>query len=119
MKKIVLFLIIFTLLGFCFAQDTDSSDDDTPTVVASKGGYAEVPAAKRPKPIDKEKAAAAAEKDETPEDEENNRNTIRYGVPSEISSLLDTLLKNDDPRFTEEIYDLFQVTKSSAIKEKY
>ena len=118
MKKIVLFLIIFTLLGFCFAQDTDSSDDDTPTVVASKGGYAEVPAAKRPKPIDKEKAAAAAEKDETPEDEENNRNTIRYGVPSEISSLLDTLLKNDDPRFTEEIYDLFQVTKSSAIKEK-
>ena len=118
MKKIVLFLIIFTLLGFCFAQDTDSSDDDTPTVVASKGGYAEVPAAKRPKPIDKEKAAAAAEKDETPEDEENNRNTIRYGVPSEISSLLDTLLKNDDPRFTEEIYDLFQVTKSSVIKEK-
>ena len=117
MKKMVLFLLIFSLLGVCFAQEVEQ-DDDTPTVVASKGGYAEVPPAKRPRPIDKEKAAAAAEKDETPQDEENNRNTIRYGLPSEISSLLDTLLKNDDPRFTEEIYDLFQTTKSSAIKEK-
>ena len=118
MKRFVLVFLIFSLLGICFAQDTDSSDDDTPTVVASKGGYAEVPAAKRPLPIDQEKAAAAAEKDETPQDEENNRNTIRYGLPSEISTLLDTLLKNDDPRFTEEIYDLFQVTKNSTIKEK-
>ena len=117
MKKLLLVLLLFSLLGIAFAQDTDS-DDDTPNVVASKGGYAEVPAAKRPKPIDQEKAAAAAEKDETPQDEENNRNTIRYGLPSEISTLLDTLLKNDDPRFTEEIYDLFQVTKSSTIKEK-
>ena len=118
MKRFVLVFLIFSLLGIVFAQDTDSSDDDTPTVVASKGGYAEVPAAKRPLPIDQEKAAAAAEKDETPQDEENNRNTIRYGLPSEISTLLDTLLKNDDPRFTEEIYDLFQVTKNSTIKEK-
>ena len=118
MKKLFLFLLIFSLLGFCFAQDSDEAGDDTPTISASKGGYAEVPPAKRPLPIDQEKAAAAAEKDETPQDEENNRNTIRYGLPSEISSLLDTLLKNDDPRFTEEIYDLFLVTKSSAIKEK-
>ena len=118
MKKLFLFLLIFSLFGFCFAQDADEAGDDTPTISASKGGYAEVPPAKRPKPIDKEKAAAAAEKDETPQDEENNRNTIRYGVPSEISTLLDTLLKNEDPRFTEEIYDLFQVTKSSVIKEK-
>ncbi len=116
MKRfIILFVIIFLSLPL-FAQEEEA--DDTPTVTASKGGYAEVPPAKRPLPIDQEKAAAAAEKDETPQDEENNRNTIRYGLPSEISSLLDTLLKNDDPRYTEEIYDLFQVTKSSVIKEK-
>ena len=118
MKKLFLFLLIFSLLVICFAQEVEVIDDDTPSVVASKGGYAEVPEAKRPKPIDQEKAAAAAEKDETPQDEENNRKTIRYGLPSEISTLLDTLIKNDDPRFTEEIYDLFQTTKSSAIKEK-
>ena len=117
MKKLFLFLLIFSFLGACFAQEVEQADD-TPSVVASKGGYAEVPPAKRPRPIDKEKAAAAAEKDETPKEEEEKRNTIRYGVPSEIASLLDDLLKNDDPRFTEEIYDLFQATKSSAIKEK-
>ena len=116
MKKLLLFLLILSILNIGFAQE--AADNDTPSVVASKGGYAEVPPAKRPKPIDKEKAAAAAEKDETPDDEENNRNTIRYGLPSEIATLLDTLLKNDDPRLTEEIYDLFQVTKSSTIKEK-
>ncbi len=114
MKKLFFILFILFLSLPVFAQESD----EVQTVVASKGGYAEVPAPKRPKPIDQEKAAAAAEKDETPQDEENNRNTIRYGLPSEISSLLDTLLKNDDPRYTEEIYDLFQVTKSSTIKEK-
>ncbi len=118
MKKTIFILLILFLSFPLFAQEAEPADDDTPTVVASKGGYAEVPPAKRPKPIDQEKAAAAAEKDETPQDEENNRNTIRYGLPSEISTLLDTLLKNDDPRFTEEIYDLFQVTKSPSIKEK-
>lgn len=87
-------------------------------ITAAKGGLAEIPEAKRPRPIDKEKAEAAAEKDESEEDEENFRNTIMYGIPSEISELIDKLIKNEDPRFTEEIYDVFQVTKSSAIKEK-
>ena len=41
-------------------------------------------------------------------DEENFRSTIKYGIPSEISDLLDKLTKNEDPRFTEEIYDVFQ-----------
>lgn len=118
MKKL---LLLFILLGFSiysFAQEElDDSFEET-TVVAAKGGYAEVPDPKRPKPIDQEKAAAAAEKDETPEEYENNKNTIRYGLPSEISTLLDKLISNEDPRFTEEIYDLFQITKNSSIKEK-
>ena len=118
MKRLIFFFLILLFSFPMFSQEVEEIDDETPTVTASKGGYAEVPPAKRPLPIDQEKAAAAAEKDETPQDEENNRNTIRYGLPSEISTLLDNLLKNDDPRFTEEIYDLFQTTKSSTIKEK-
>ena len=117
MKKIIFFLLILSSFGSSFAQEVEELEE-TPAISASKGGYAQVPPAKRPKPIDQKKAASAAEKDESPEDEENNRNTIRYGLPSEIGNLLDTLLKNDDPRFTEEIYDLFQVTKSPVIKEK-
>ena len=118
MKRLIFFFLILLFSFPMFSQEVEEIDDDTQTVTASKGGYAEVLPAKRPLPIDREKAAAAAEKDETPQDEENNRNTIRYGLPSEISTLLDNLLKNDDPRFTEEIYDLFQTTKSSTIKEK-
>lgn len=80
--------------------------------------YADIPSSKRPKAIDEEKAKAAAAKDESPEDVEKNRNIIKYGMASEISDLLGDLIKNDDPRYTEEIYDLFQVTRNSAIKEK-
>lgn len=77
-----------------------------------------IPEPKRPKEIDIEKAKAAAEKDETSETESEFKNTIKYGLPSEINELLDDLLKNEDPRFTNEIYDLFQVSKNPQIKEK-
>ena len=111
MKKII--LILFTLISFSLhAQTTDGE------IKASKGGISEIPNSKRPKAIDKEKAAKAAEKDESDKDYENKVNTIKYGVPSEISSLIDELIKNDDPRFTEEIYDVFQVSKNTVIKQK-
>lgn len=97
---------------------TSSSSSSSSSVKASKPGLSEIPDAKRPRAIDSEKAKKAAEKDESEEDEEEHLNTIKYGLPSEISELLDKLITNDDPRFTQEIYDLFQVTKNSTIKEK-
>ena len=111
MKKLIFLLCLI----FSFSLYAQSADDE---VKASKGGISEIPAAKRPMPIDKEKAEKAAEKDETEKDYENKSNTIKYGVPSEISTLIDDLIKNDDPRFTEEIYDVFQVTKNTVIKQK-
>ena len=115
MKKIILFLLLLASINICFAQETDKT---TETVKASKGGISEIPASKRPKPVDKEKAEKAAEKDESEKDYDNKSNTIKYGVPSEISTLIDELIKNDDPRFTEEIYDVFQVSKNTTIKQK-
>ncbi len=111
MKKLILLMCILFSFSL-YAQDSEVE------VKASKGGISEIPASKRPKPIDKEKAEKAAEKDESDKDFENKSNTIKYGVPSEISTLIDELIKNDDPRFTEEIYDVFQVSKNSAIKQK-
>lgn len=93
----------------------DQSEEDTSE---SLGGIATVPDKKRPKPIDKKKAEEAREKDESKEDEENNRKIIKYGLPSEIGELLDKLTENDDPRFTDDIYDLFQNTSNASIKEK-
>ena len=93
----------------------DQSEEDTSE---SLGGIATVPDKKRPKPIDQKKAEEAREKDESKEDEENNRKIIKYGLPSEIGELLDKLTENDDPRFTDDIYDLFQNTSNASIKEK-
>lgn len=118
MKKLL--IILFTLFSFSlYAQEAELSvETESSGVKASKGGISEIPSSKRPKPIDKEKAEKAAEKDESDKDYENKSNTIKYGVPSEISSLIDELIKNDDPRFTEEIYDVFQVSKNTVIKQK-
>ncbi len=111
MKKLLFLLCLF----LSFSLYAQSAEEE---IKASKGGISEIPAAKRPKPVDKEKAQKAAEKDESDKDYENKSNTIKYGVPSEISALIDELIKNDDPRFTEEIYDLFQVSRNTVIKQK-
>ena len=84
----------------------------------SLAGVSDVPPAKRPRPIDKDKAKAAEDKDENEDVPEKNRNTIKFGIPSEISALIDELISNDDPRFTEEIYDLFQVSQNVVIQKK-
>ena len=112
MKRLLLLICLF--LSFSLYAQSSSEEK----IKASKGGISEIPASKRPKPIDKEKAKKASEKDESEKDYENKSNTIKYGVPSEISSLIDELIKNDDPRFTEEIYDVFQVSKNTVIKQK-
>ena len=111
MKKLLFLLCLL----FSFSLYAQSAEEE---IKASKGGISEIPAAKRPKPVDKEKAEKAAEKDESDKDFENKSNTIKYGVPSEISTLIDELIKNDDPRFTEEIYDVFQVSRNTSIKQK-
>lgn len=111
MKKFIFILSLF----LTFTISSLYAEDE---IKASKGGISEIPNSKRPKPIDKEKAEKAAEKDESEKDYENKSNTIKYGLPSEISTLIDELIKNDDPRFTEEIYDIFQITKNTTIKQK-
>jgi len=76
------------------------------------------PEKKRPKAADPEKVEAAAKKDESEKTAGEYRQTIKYGIASEISDLIDKLVSNEDPRFTDEIYDLFQATRSTEVKEK-
>ena len=113
MKRVLLILLSVFIFSTLTAQ-TDTEE----TVTASKGGFAEVPAAKRPKSVDQKKAALAEQKDAGPDAMQKNRDIILYGKSSEVAALLDELIKNDDPRFSEDIYDLFQETKNSSVKEK-
>ena len=125
-KKALFLLLTFSFSIFVFAvEDYEEADleidvevekEDSKTVQATKGGLAIVPPAKRPRPIDKKKAAEAAEKDEDKDAVKKNTNTIKYGIPSEIATLIEELIENDDPRFTEEIYDAFQTAKNPLIK---
>lgn len=98
----------------------ESTEEETSSEKKSNSpaGVSEVPPKKRPKPIDEEKAKAAADKDENDEVPEENKKTIKYGLPSEITKLIDDLITNDDPRFTEEIYDLFEVSENVQIQQK-
>ena len=73
-------------------DDLEVENREVEPIEATKPGVSEIPSPKRPLPIDEKKALLAAQKDETLESEENYRNTIKYGIPSEIASLIDLLI---------------------------
>lgn len=110
-----------------FAQENSTDEyqeiviDEPSEISAEKksslAGISEVPAAKRPKSPDAEKSRAAAEKDKEGEDEKR-RETILFGTDSEILSLVQNLIANDDPRYSDELYDVFENSRSPAAREK-
>lgn len=96
------------------AKENDGGEEEERISLA---GEATVPAAKRPKAPDKEKASAAEQKDEK-DTVEKRKKTFKFGVSEEIISQINSLMENEDPRFSEELYDLFQQTKNIYVREK-
>lgn len=72
------------------------------------------PADARPKKHDSAKNYVDRSKDY----EKNCNDILKYGLEGQITELIDELTKNQDNRFVDGIYDLFQETKSVAVKEK-
>ena len=93
----------------------DGKDWEKPEIELA--GVSEVPPAKRPKKPDAEKAKKAAQKDEK-DSEQKARETIKYGIEPELADLVKKLIEDDDPRYSDELYDLFQETKSPVVREK-
>lgn len=136
MKKyffIGLFILCGIFTAFCQSEETDVSEEvleDTVSVEAEKKDSEEkkiktidiedikIPAKKPPKEPDKEKAEKAALKDEGKKSVENRQETIKFGIESEIVSLIKDLIDNDDPRFSKDLYELFYSTKSVQVREK-
>lgn len=95
-------------------------DDPSELSAAKKtslAGTSQVPAARHPKSPDAEKSRAASEKDKDDADEKR-RETIQFGTESEIVSLVQNLIANDDPRYSDELYDVFGKSRSPAAREK-
>lgn len=110
MKHIATIAAIFLLAVPLSAQQADGQDSGAePRTVT-------IPGAKRPKSADAEKVREL-DLEDTEADKEKRHDTIRFGLESEISELLSELTKKADPRYADDIYDLFADTKNGALRE--
>lgn len=100
MKQNITKKIVFSILAFSFAF----------CIFAESS----IPAVRRPKKGDPELVKEANLRDDNVNEK---KDTIRFGLESEIVELVDKLILNNDPRFSDDLYDVFQTTKSTLIKE--
>ena len=96
--------------------EEDSEESKSKSKKSSLAGVSDVPSSKRPKSPDSSKVSELNNTD--PEANEKNADILKYGLEEDISELLDTMTQKKDVRFVNEVYDLFQDTKSVAIREK-
>ncbi len=100
------------------AQDGESEDETVSSYVKKEKIY---PDAKRPGAASQEKIQAVL--DNYPDHAEqkyieDNADTFKYGLETQIVEALATLINEEDPRFVDAAYDLFLETKVSAVKQK-
>lgn len=111
-------ILILCCSFFVTAQEADASDAVEAEEKPSLAGEAVVPPAARPRAPDAEKVSAAEQKDDSPKDIEKNKRTLEFGMSEEIISLINKFVENEDPRLANDVYDLFQETKSVAVRDK-
>ena len=120
------FLLLTGIVFSCciYAAEVSAGENESPSVDAGSGekklshkaGKSEVPEQKRPAAQDSEKIK---ELDETyPDTRRENADTLKYGMEDDITDLIDKLVRNEDIRFVDEVYDLFQETRNPSVREK-
>ena len=78
----------------------------------------EIPEMKRPKKPDAQKVLEAESKDDSETSFSETEKIIKYGTSFEISDVINKIVENDDPRYGDILYDLFQVSKNVDIRTK-
>ena len=94
------------------STETDEYGDDIASI------QVEIPAEMRPKQPDPEKLKEAQQKDDDGSEFDSNSMTLSFGTPSEINSVVDKIVEEDDPRYSDALYDLFQSTASNDVRGK-
>lgn len=94
------------------SAETDEYGDDIASI------QVEIPAEMRPRQADPEKLKEVQQKDEDGSEYESNSMTLSFGTPSEINSVVDKIVEEDDPRYGDALYDLFQATASNDVRRK-
>ncbi len=94
------------------SAETDEYSDDIASI------QVEIPAEMRPRQADPEKLKEVQQKDEDGSEYESNSMTLSFGTPSEINSVVDKIVEEDDSRYSDALYDLFQSTASNDVRRK-
>ncbi len=136
MKKLLLcacagiFALAFPFYAFSQTESSEAIESSEEESDAKYVPYPEkiFPEARRPRSISAEDAEKSEERreenssssktDSTEDYVKNSRDTFKYGLEENISELIDELTKNEDMRFADDIYDLFQSTKSNSVRQK-
>ena len=92
------------------SSDSESLDSENPS------DEVVIPPAKRPKSPDSQKVKDLDNTDG--EAREKNPDILKFGLEEDISELLDKMTRDKDVRFSGEVYDLFQETRSNVLREK-
>ena len=137
MKKLVISILIF---GFLFSSvnlfadetfDGDNWNDSTTGLTNNIEKSDEKPEVVKNPPKEEIDAVSGeaevltekseSEKEEEPEEEsevQKRKNTLEFGLESEITDLISTLLKEEDKSLNSEILEVFNSTKNVNIREK-
>ncbi len=126
MKRFLCICSVLLTSVYIFAQsDVKSDSGEDSGRIESSSAYVKKekvwPNSKRPQSVTAEQIASSIDKNPLNSGEkfeEETRDVFTYGLTEEISNLLDNLTKDEDYRFKNEAYDLFQETKSPKIREK-
>lgn len=94
------------------SAESDEYGDDIASI------QVEIPAEMRPRQADLEKLKEVQQRDEDGSEYESNSMTLSFGTPSEINSVVDKIVEEDDPRYSDALYDLFQATASNDVRRK-
>lgn len=129
MKKIIILLIFAMAVSFLsFAESNDNQtkenneaetslqNSNTENPEESDKLSVIIPAPKRPEKGDPERIKELNDTD--PESAEKNAELLKYGLESDVLELVEKMTRDKDPRFVEEVYDVFEETKSPVLKEK-
>lgn len=121
--KIAAAAVCICIASFCFAEGDEAKTTTEIKIDMTKYNVSNstIPSARRPKKPTDDQLEKTAMNDESKDNDayvKKCNDTFLYGLESEISDLIDELTKNEDMRFVDQIYDLFQVTKAPGIQQK-
>ena len=111
--------------GVSSVEETTQKEDGEESEEGEKeskkrGGTATVPAAKKPIQPTSAEIEDARKRTEGKADDyvKKVQETFLYGLEAEISDQIETLQKDEDKRFVNDIYNMFQTTENNTIIEK-